>query len=230
MAAFRLAFEQSADWIELDVHQTADGHVVVLHDFTLQRTTGDRRPVKALSLKEIKKLDAGSWWDKSFRSEGVPTLNEVLEFARDRIRVQIELKRGSSFYPGIEQRLLEAVHRSGAAKRVAISSFDLSGLRSLRGIDRKITLGLLTRKTKHREILADAESLGVRSIHISTHRLSPILLKEAHSVGLPVYIYTVNRPAMMARYLSMGADGLFTNYPDRLRDLLRSHADRKTSA
>jgi glycerophosphoryl diester phosphodiesterase len=227
MAAFRLAVEQSADWIELDVHQTADGNVVVLHDFTMRRTAGDRRTVKALSLEQIRKLDAGSWWDQCFRGQRIPTLDEVLEFARDRISVQIELKRGSPFYPGIEQRLLEAVHRSGAGNRVAISSFDLPALRMLRRIDRKITLGLLTRKTKPREILAEAESLGARSIHISTHRLSTSILTEAHAVGLPVYIYTVNRPSLMARYLSMGVDGLFTNYPDRLHDLLRNPTHRK---
>lgn len=224
MAAFRLAVEQSADWIELDVHQTADGHPVVLHDYTLRRTAGDPRSVRDLTLQHIKKLDIGSWWDGTYRSERVPTLDEVLEFAAGRIRVFIELKRGSPFYPGIERRLLETIVRHRAKDRVAVSSFDLAGLKTLRGLDPEIPLGLLTRKTRPREILNEAKSLKVQSIHISTHRLSKKIIAQAHSIGLPVYVYTVNRPSLMKRYLAMGADGLFTNYPDRLRDLLRTRA------
>jgi len=222
MAAFRLAVEQSADWIELDVHQTADGHLVVLHDFTLRRTAGDPRPVRDLTLEQIKKLDIGSWWDGTYRSEQVPTLDEVLSFAAGRIRVFIELKRGSPYYPQIERRLFDTIDRQRARDRIVVSSFDLAALKTLRRLDPGIPLGLLTRKTRPTEILNEAKSLKVQSIHISTHRLSKNILTQAHSNRLPVYVYTVNRPSLMKRYLAMGADGLFTNYPDRLRGLLRT--------
>ena len=222
MAAFRLAVEQAADWVELDVHQTADGHLVVLHDFTLQRTAGDPRPVRELTLEQVKKFDIGSWWDGTYQNEQVPTLDEVLAFANGRIRVFIEIKRGSPFYPAIERRLLETIARHSAKDRVVISSFDLAGLKTLRGLDPEISLGLLTRKSRPREILNEAKSLKVQSIHISTHRLSKKFLPQAHANGLPVYVYTVNRLSLMKRYLALGVDGLFTNYPDRLRDLLRT--------
>jgi glycerophosphoryl diester phosphodiesterase len=222
MAAFRLAVEQSADWIELDVHQTADRHLVVLHDFTLRRTAGDPRPIRELTLEQVKKLDVGGWRNAPYRGERVPTLDEVLAFANGRIRVFIELKRGSPFYPGIERRLLETIARYSAKDRVGISTFDLTALKTLRGLDPEIPLGLLTRKTRPLEILNEAKSLKVQSIHISTHRLSKKLLTLAHSNHLPVYVYTVNRTSLMKRFLAMGADGIFTNYPDRLRDLLRT--------
>jgi len=225
MAAFRLAVEQSADWIEVDLHQTADGQLVVLHDFTMKRTAGDPRSVREVTLEQVKKMDVGSWWDGTYRSEQVPTLDEVLEFAAGRIRVFIELKRGSPFYPKIERRLLETISRHNAKDRVAISSFDLAALKTLRRLDPDVPLGLLTRKTRPRDVLNEAKSLKVRSIHISTHRISKKLLSLAHSNGLPVYVYTVNRLSLMKRYLAMGADGLFTNYPDRLRDLLRTGKD-----
>ena len=224
MAAFRLAVEQCADWIELDIHQTADRHLVVLHDFSLQRTTGDRRTVKDLTLHQIKTLDVGRWWHEAYRGEKVPTLDEVLAFTENRIRVQIEIKRGSSFYPGIEKRLIEIIARHGAEKRTAVSSFEIETLKTLRKLDNKIPLGLLTRKTRPKDILEDAESINARSIHISTHRLTKGMLTQAHLIGLPVYVYTVNRPSLMTRYLAMGADGLFTNYPDRLHKLLSSRA------
>ncbi len=220
MAAFRLAVEMGADWIELDIHQTADEHLVVLHDFSLQRTAGDRRPIQTLTLKQIKKFDVGLWWDKAYRNERVPTLDDVLTFARNRIRVQIELKRGSSLYPGIEKRLIETIVRHKAEGWTAVSSFEIEALKTLRAMDPKMPLGLLTRKIRPREILKEAESLKVQAIHISTHRLSNTLLTLAHKNGLPVYAYTVNRPSFMNRYLEMGTDGLFTNYPDRLAALL----------
>jgi glycerophosphoryl diester phosphodiesterase len=220
MAAFRLAVDQGADWIELDIHQTADGHLIVLHDFSLQRTAGDPRPVQTLTLAQIKKFNVGLWWGKTYRSEKVPTLDEVLAFAENRIRVQIELKRGSSLYPGIEDRLIETIGRHRAEKWTAVSSFEVEALKTLRELDDKIPLGLLTRKTRPKDILKEAESLKVQAIHISTHRLSKALLTQAHLNGLPVYAYTVNRPSLMKRYLEMGTDGLFTNYPDRLAALL----------
>jgi glycerophosphoryl diester phosphodiesterase len=223
MAAFRLAVEMGADWIELDIHQTADDHLVVLHDFSLQRTSGDRRPVQTLTLKQIKKFDVGLWWDKAYRNERVPTLDDVLTFARNRINVQIEIKRGSSLYPGIEKRLIEMIDRHRAQNRTAVSSFEIEALKTVRELDDKMPLGLLTRKTRPREILEEAVSLKVQSIHISTRRLSKTLLTQAHLTGLPVYAYTVNRPSLMSRYLAMGADGLFTNYPDRLHNLMNRH-------
>ncbi len=229
MAAFRLAVELGADWIEMDVHQTADDHLIVLHDFTMFRTAGDRRPVKILTLEQIKKFDVGLWWDKASRGERAPTLDEVLAFAENRIRVQIELKRGSSLYPGIEKRLIKTIGLHRAEKRTAVSSFEIETLKTLRELDDTIPLGLLTRKTRPEDILEEAESLNVQSIHISTKRLSKALLAQAHSNGLQVYVYTVNRPSLMSRYLAMGADGLFTNYPDRLCEVLRSGTAAKTA-
>jgi len=120
---------------------------------------------------------------------------------------------------------LETISRHRAKDRVAVSSFDLAALKTLRGLDPEIPLGLLTRKRRPREILNEAKSLKVQSIHISTHRLSKNILTQAHANRLPVYVYTVNRSSLMKRYLAMGVDGLFTNYPDRLRDLLRTGKD-----
>jgi glycerophosphoryl diester phosphodiesterase len=220
MAAFRLAIEQGADAIELDVHQTADGHLVVLHDFSLKRTTGDPRSVKQAPLFEIKKLDAGAWWSRMYRGESVPALQEVLELTHGRIPLHIELKRGSPFYPMIEVRLIELIRRMKAHAWVTVSSFDEHALRILRDHDPKLALGLLTRLRQPKPILYMARELSVRSLHISTRRFSPALLQRAQAFGLPVYVYTINQPAAMREYIQLGVNGLFTNYPDRLAALL----------
>lgn len=220
MAAFRLALEQGADAVELDLHQTADGHLVVLHDFSLKRTTGDPRPVRQVRLSEIRKLDAGLWWGKEYRGEHIPTLVEVLELIRGRIAVHIELKKGAPFYPTIEDRLIDLIEQRKAHPWVTVSSFDEKALEALRHRDPKLNLGLLTRLKEPKLILFLAQRLSARSIHISTRRFSLALLRQAHAQGFLVYVYTVNRRVLMKEYMRLGLDGLFTNYPDRLASLL----------
>ena len=220
LAAFSLAIDQGADWIELDLHQTADQHLIVHHDATLKRTAGDPRSIRDLSLAQIRELDIGIRRGPSFRGEKVPTLDEVLELAKGRIRVQIEIKRSSAFYPGIEKRTLETIKRHKAGAEVAISSLESSIIERLRGMNTSVDLGLLTEKIPSADILPTAKSLKVRSIHFSTRRISKKFVPQAHALGFSVLLYTVDRPSLMSRYLDMGLDGLFTNYPDRLSEVL----------
>ncbi|HEY4485286.1 MAG TPA: glycerophosphodiester phosphodiesterase family protein [Nitrospiria bacterium] len=220
MAAFRLAIEQGADRIEFDIHQTSDGRLVVLHDFSLKRTGGDPRRAVNMTLEEIKKLDVGAWAGPGFRGQRVPTLEEVLDFAAGRTSVQIEIKRGSPFYSGIEPRLLSILGPYREKVEISVSSFDHQALAELRRLDSGITIGLLTDKTLPRQILKDAAAVRARSIHIAARRLSRALIRQAHAAGLSVCVYTVNRPWRMRRFLDLGADGLFTNHPDRLTAVL----------
>jgi glycerophosphoryl diester phosphodiesterase len=221
LAAVQLAVDMGADAAELDFHQTADGRLIALHDFSLRRTTGDPRMAGAVRLDEIRTLDAGGWWDRSFRSERIPTLEEVLEAFRDRIQLHLEIKRGSSMYPGIEFRLVRAVNDLKARDGVTVSSYDGDALRAVRAADRRIGLGLLTRLKSAGPVLRLAESVAARSLHLSTKRLTPSLLRAAQARGLRVYVYTVNGTRAMKRYIKMGVDGLFTDFPDRLAVLVR---------
>ena len=220
LAAFSLAIDQGADWIELDLHQTADQHLIVHHDATLKRTAGDPRSIRDLSLTQIRELDIGIRRGPSFRGEMAPTLDEALELAKGKVRVQIEIKRGSAIYPGIEKRILETIKRHEAGAEVSISSFELSSIELLRGMNGSIALGLLTEKIPMEDILPTALSLKVHSIHFSTRRLSKKFVPQAHALGFSVLLYTVDRPSLMRRYLDMGLDGLFTNFPDRLSEVL----------
>src|SRR5688572_33314492 len=105
IAAFELALEQGADGIELDVHLTRDGQPVVIHDFTLERTTDGAGAVAARTTREIKRLDAGAWREPRFEGQRVQTLQEVLERFRNRTRFWIEIRGGPERYPGIEERV-----------------------------------------------------------------------------------------------------------------------------
>ena len=143
IAAFELALEQGADGIELDVHLSADGHPVVIHDFTLERTTNGSGPVSAQRVRDLKRLDAGGWRERRFLGQRVQTLQEVLERFRDRARFWIELKAGSRVYPGIEERMAAVIGANQYEESTIVQSFDMGSLERLRQINPRLRMAAL---------------------------------------------------------------------------------------
>ena len=132
LSAFRLARRLGAGMVELDVHQTKDRRLVVIHDPTLTRTTGVRAVVASWTLAGLADLDAGSWFAPRFARERVPTLEAVLAVLGPRMAVNIELKSGPRPYPGLEARLVALLRRLGWVRRALISSFHLARLTRVR--------------------------------------------------------------------------------------------------
>lgn len=125
LASYNRAIEMGADGIEIDVHKSKDGHLIVCHDERVDRTTNGQGYIKDLILKEIKSLDAGSWFSKEFSGEKIPLLEEVLEFVKDKdILLNIELKNGPIFYDGIEDELIRLVRVFNLVENTIISSFN----------------------------------------------------------------------------------------------------------
>ncbi|HET6370625.1 MAG TPA: glycerophosphodiester phosphodiesterase family protein [Nitrospiria bacterium] len=215
LAAFRLGKEMGAGMIEFDVWETKDHHLVVFHDASLHRTTGLRRRVESLTLAEVRELDAGAWFHPSFEGERIPTLTEVLT-ALSGIDFNIEIKKADP------KRVLAEVARGRARRRVIFSSFDLALLRRLHKIDPSARLGRLIDREPWRRIWRETERLRFFSINLPLRRVSAAAVRKAHEKGLKVLVYTVNRKADMRRMIRLGVDGLFTNYPDRLDNLLHS--------
>ena len=148
LAAFRKAIEIGSDFIELDVRFSKDGHLVVFHDDTLERTTNGKGKVADFSLQELKGLDAGSWFGPSFSGEKIPTLREVLAQAKGRILVNIELKKGDQgpyTMMDLSDRALEEVQRAGMEKEVLFSSFDLAALKRIRQKNQGIPVAFITK-------------------------------------------------------------------------------------
>jgi glycerophosphoryl diester phosphodiesterase len=214
LAAFRLGKEMGAGMIEFDVWETKDHHLVVLHDASLRRTTGRRRRVDALTLAEVRELDAGAWFHPSFKGERIPTLAEVLADLNG-IGFNIEIKKADP------KRLLAEVIRLGAGRRVIFSSFDHALLRRLREIDPTVRIGCLIDKEPWRRIRREVIRLSPFSVNLPFRRAAAAIIREAHGMGLEVFVYTVNRKADMRRLIRLGVDGIFTDYPDRLKALLR---------
>ncbi len=209
--AFELAVEQGADLIETDLHLTRDGAVVLLHDPVLPGPEGPL-PVSRLRLAEIRGLPAGA---------SVPELGEVLDAFGSRIPFNLELKRDADGpHAGLAERALSRVRERGLLEQTLFSSFydpDLAGLRRLEPAAR---IGLLlSPRFPHRGI-ARARALGAETLHPAREIASADLLRQAREAGLSCLVFTVDEEAEMRRLLALGAAGLFTNRPDRMRALL----------
>jgi glycerophosphoryl diester phosphodiesterase len=143
MVSFERALALRADAIELDVHPTSDGELVVIHDATLERTTNGHGLVAQHALAQLRELDAGSWFDPSFRDERIPALDEVLGWAKGRTKVVVELKHGPLFYPNVEELLVAILDRHGMRADVLAISFDHYSVRKLKQLAPDIATGVL---------------------------------------------------------------------------------------
>jgi len=218
LPAFRRAVEVGAHMIELDVQLTRDGQPVVIHDWTLDRTTSGRGAVRRRTLAEIAALDAGAWFGRVFAGTRVPTLDEVL--AAVDIRVNVELKAAGN--DGLERRVLESVERAEALGRIIFSSFDAASLGRLRALSDDAELAVLWAGRSVSRAVALAGRVGARSLHLRTSRAAPAAIASGHAAGLAVRVWTVNAPAEFARLTDAGADGVFTDYPERFLQISRA--------
>ena len=223
MASFKKGLALGADLIELDVHLSADGHLVVIHDPTVDRTTDGRGYVKDMTLAQLKKLDAGSWFGPEFAGERIPTLAEVLEWARGRVGLVIEIKNGPVFYPGIEEKVIEALEAYDMEEEVIVISFDHRCVRRVKELRPGIATGILY-VGRLADPTAAARAAMADAIHPKADYLTAEDVSEAHLAGLAVSTWTVNDPSQMGEFIEMGVDSIGTNYPDLLGSV--SHRER----
>jgi glycerophosphoryl diester phosphodiesterase len=176
--------------------------------------------VRSLPLSKLKTLDAGSWFDRRYQGEQIPTLQEVLELVGDRARLNIEIKKGLRAYRGLEKKLLDCLEQYPQNPQPIISSFDESVLQRIRRQDANIPIGYLFEKGFPEQVIRKALKLTAVSVHGPTRAVSAELIRKAHGEGLQVYVYTVNELQEMRYWIGQGVNGIFTNYPDRLATLL----------
>ena len=222
MAAFRGALEMEADMIELDVLLSKDGQVVVIHDATLKRTTNGRGKVAEKTFDELRQLDAGSWFAKKFKDEKIPHLREVLDFAKDSIAVNIEIKTEAvtdEAEGGIEEKALNLVKELNMDDQVIFSSFDYRALQHLRQLDNDIPTAVLYNKKQSPDVMPAhlADSLDADVFNCSYRQLNTQWLRDASRDTLPILVYTVNRELRMETLLKQGVKGIFSDKPDILK-------------
>lgn len=219
LPAFQEAIQVGADGIELDVHMTQDGELVVIHDEIVDRTSNGTGWVKNLTLSHLKQLDLGSWFSPRFMGETLPTLSETFEQLMDSsLEINIELKNNIVQYPGIEERLVKEIEDFGLSDRVIISSFNHYSLRHLHLYRPKMQLGALYELGLF-EPWVYAKHLGVQAIHPFYLAAPEMIIEGCHAHGIQVRPYTVDDPAVMARLLNANVDAIITNVPDQLLHL-----------
>lgn len=214
MAAFALALKMGAKAIELDVHQTADQKLVVIHDDDLKRVGGDPARVANLSWRELSKFDIGSWFDRRFEAERVPLLEEVMDLTKDKAELHVEIKAGSRVYPGIEERLTALIEKRKSWKETLISSFDHEALYQVRFLEAKARLGYLRGRVPLSTAWRELSELEGESLNMSLRQVDEKTTGQAHKRGFKLLIYTVNAQKDIIRLRKMGVDGVFTNFPD----------------
>lgn len=219
LAAFRRAIAMGATFIETDLQLSRDARFVAIHDATVNRTTNGQGTVHDLTLADLRKLDAGSWFGSEFAGERIPTLEEILEFAKKHdVVFYLELKPGGSW--GGEHALISALRESGEIARTVVISFDPEILISVRNIEPTLMTGFLF-DGKIADPLEKTIEIGARQIAVRGDLVSPRLLKEARARDLQLVCWTVNHPGHMRLLAEAGVDGIMSDYPDRLVELAR---------
>lgn len=214
MAAFKKALDMGAKAIELDVHQTLDHELVVCHDNDLRRTGRDRRQLRNLHWAQAKDVDVGSWFGPAFSGERLPLLSEVYDLLPPHVELHLELKKGSSLYPGIEERVVDLLRRRKVVERTLVSSFDHEALYSVRSLDGRARLGYLLGLTRLPVAFREMHELKAESLNMSLRQVTTRAIRAAKDRGYKVYVYTVNTPADRDKLVRLGADGIFSNYPE----------------
>jgi glycerophosphoryl diester phosphodiesterase len=215
LAAFELAMAQGADGIELDAKLSSDGHVVVIHDPTVDRTTREHGRVKDMSLAELHSLDAGGFFAEQYRGERIPTLEAVFEALGKHMYINVELTNYSSPGDHLVESVCMLVKEFGLQKQVLFSSFFASNLSKARNLLPEVPRGLLA----FNGILgAWARSFGFafgryQALHPNLKDVTPQQVQRVHRLGRRVHVWTVNALEDMRRLFKWNVDAIFTDDP-----------------
>lgn len=235
VAAADVALQQHASVVEVDVQRSADGELVILHDVTLDRTTNveevfpERAPwrVGDFTLAELRTLDAGSWFAEEFTNEPIPTLREVVDALGNRAGLLLEVK-SPALYPGIEADIHQELSSipgylssALASGNLVLQSFDHASMRKFHDLAPEVPIGLLfgTRPTEAELVLA---SEWADQINPSYRVTDKALVDRVQELGMTISVYTLNSGQLMRQFINMGVDGIITNYPEVLRQILHN--------
>ncbi|HEX6850807.1 MAG TPA: glycerophosphodiester phosphodiesterase [Candidatus Polarisedimenticolaceae bacterium] len=214
LAAFRLAVEQGADYVELDVQESSDGEVLVAHDTDLMKLAGFPGKIWETDAATLRSIDIGSGKDPKFSAERVPTLAEALAVCKGRSRVIVELK-SYGHDQKLEERVAAIVEAAGMQDACAFMSLDHGMVRNMKRLRPSWRSGILVATAR-----GDLTTLGADFLAVEARMATPRFVRRAHRAGQDVYVWTVNDPAWMLTAMSRGVDGLITDRPDLAREVV----------
>ena len=218
IAAFDLAVEMKADYIEIDLQRSKDGELVIIHDTTVDRTTDGTGRVGDLTLAQLRSLDAGSWMGEQFAGQQVPTFEETLDRYRGKVGILIELK-APELYPGMEEQVAAILTERNLDKpqneKIIIQSFNFESMKKMDQLLPKVPVGVLTSSSTHTTAEALQEFATYAEWFNPSYRIvTEELVERVHALDMQIGSWTVRSQEAADFLFEMGVDAIITDYPD----------------
>ena len=232
LAAFRLGLQHGADAVELDVHMSKDGALMVMHDPDVLRATGVVGEIGALTSAELRRLNAAATYEgQDFGPQPIPTLQDVLELARGRVSVQLEIKLrpDKTRYAGIEAKVVEVLQQYDMLDHVVVISFDFPTLQEITALEPRlqtcalVSSAYLSRFGLRRNAAAVVDRLaaqGFRCVGVKHTWMTSRFLQALRAQDFRLGVWTVNDPVAIRKFAEMGVDFITSDRPDLLRQLI----------
>lgn len=228
LSSFTKAKELEIPGVELDVQSCRSGELIVFHDFNLKRITGLDKDVGDTDFKEIRDLDAGSWFDKSFSREKIPTMDEVFDCLGESVYYDIEIKNRGRNNFSLERSLLNLIRKRNLADRIIVSSFNPHSLRAVKKLDPEIRTALIYSRDPQLPLWLRR---GAGRIICQPQLLKPdkqqvtpfMILWKKKILGYPLIAWTEDNESTALHLLKMGVDGIISNQPEKMLSLLQDY-------
>ena len=221
MASFELAKSQGADGIELDIHLSRDGQLVVIHDETVDATTNGRGDVADLTVEQLKRLDAGAWFAREYADQRIPTLDEVFEGFGDDLLINVEIKTSRETVGRLEKRLADCVRRHNLRERVMVSCFDPVILRRVKQMMPMVMMGFIYQPDMPAAHHLPLKALWHEARHPRHDMVDEGYMNWARAQGYYVNVWTVNEPIRALELRRLGVNAIMTDAPDTIVAALR---------
>lgn len=223
IAGIEKSIKSKAEYVEIDVQESKDGEIVLLHDSNFKRTAGIDKNVWDANTEEIKTYDVGSYFSKRYKGEKVPTLDEALKASKDKIKLLIEIKVNGHEQKSMIPKVLQLIKENKMDKECIIASLNLSILNEVKKIEPKIkTCYLAAYKLDGFSKYKDVDILGLEAKLVNDG-----LTNSIHEQGKRVFVWTVDNVQQMTTMIKSEIDGIITDYPFKLNDIINSNKNNK---
>lgn len=228
IAAVKLAIEMKVDFVEIDVQMSKDGHVVLMHDSTVNRTTSGKGVASDLTIEELKSFDAGSWYDRKFYMERVPTLAEILKLDFKDSKLIIEVKNSSNYFKGIEQKIHDLVLQFKKNKIVVYKSFNMDTLERFEKIAPDVErLYVILGPVFGLFYIDEALRLGspfdfknYKYLQVHKYLLNKELIEDAKSRDIKIIVWDVQNKMDGQKFSNLGVHFIETDFPESVLELI----------
>lgn len=215
LSAMKKAIEFGADYAECDVYRTKDGEIVLFHDEEMERTTGQQGMIWEYTLAELREFEVGSWFNEDFRGEPIPTLREVIRMVKGQMKLNIEIKV-SGKDTDIAQKVVDIIRSENFANECMVTSFERSAIDKVKEIAPDLITGFIFDEEHPPDIFKGSWDVVCSNRSIVDREF----VRKAERNGKRLFVWTVNYPYEMKKFIDLGVDGIITDVPDILKDIL----------